>query len=192
MTDSDTRSLRGSVIARFESVAARVNTFAASVALVLLTLDVLYGVSTRFLLGNQARWTEEAARLLLIWVTLLGGAMAYSGNAHLGVDLVVMRMEPGVARFCRRAGAGFIYLFAVLVMVVGGGTLYAERLSFGQTMPALGIGRAWQYLPVPIAGVLIAITAVREIFEPSPPARHDLTGDPDSGGGAPTDAGGAV
>ncbi len=158
-----------SPLAQFERTLARVYTAAASVILVALTLDVLYGVGTRFLLGNQARWTEEAARLLLIWLTLLGGAMAYSRGAHLGLDLVVSKMDAGTSRLCRRVGAGFVYLFAVAVMVVGGGLFYAERLAFDQTMPALGIGRAWQYLPVPVAGVLIAITAVREIFEPSEP-----------------------
>jgi TRAP-type C4-dicarboxylate transport system permease small subunit len=163
-----------SPLARFESALARANAMLASSILALLTLDVLYGVGTRFLLGNQARWTEEAARLLLIWLALLGGAMAYSRHAHLGLDLIVARMDAGVARFCRRFGAAFIYLFAVAVMIVGGGLLYAERLSFAQTLPALGINKAWQYLPVPISGVLIAVTAVREMIEPQDSVRADL------------------
>lgn len=167
-----------SPLARFEGAIAHLNALAASVILVVLTLDVLYGVGTRFLLGNQARWTEEAARLLLIWLTLLGGAMAYSRNAHLGLDLVVSKMDAGVSRFCRRISGGFIYIFAVAVMVVGGGLLYGERLSFAQTMPALGISKAWQYLPVPISGVLIAITAVREMFEPSGTPRHEPMANP--------------
>lgn len=164
-----------SPLARFERAIARCNTAIASVLLVALTLDVLWGVFTRFALGNQARWTEEAARLLLVWVSLLGGAMAYSANAHLGLDLVIAKMDHAVGLFCRRAAAASVYLFAVVVMVIGGGMLYAERLGFGQIMPALGIGRAWQYLAVPIAGVLIAITAVREMFEPSE-LHHEVAG----------------
>lgn len=162
------REAGGSPLAVCERAIARVNTVVTSCILVALTLDVLWGVTTRFALGNQARWTEEAARLLLIWVSLLGGAVAYSHNAHLGLDLVLARMDQPVARFCRRIGAAFIYLFVLIVMIIGGGLLYAERLGFAQTMPALGIDRAWQYLPVPVAGVLIAVTAVREIFDPSP------------------------
>ena len=163
-----------SPIARLERTVSCANAVFTSVLFVALTADVLWGVFTRFAVGNQARWTEEAARLLLVWVSLLGGALAYSHHAHLGLDLVVNRMDASVARACRRFGAGCVYLFAVAVMVIGGGLLYAERLGFAQTSPALGIDRAWQYLPVPVAGVLIAITAVREVFEPSPPIQHDL------------------
>lgn len=160
---------RPSPLTRLEWVIARGNAFVTCTLFVTLTLDVLWGVGTRFVLGDQARWTEEAARLLLVWVALLGGAMAYSANAHLGLDLVVTRMEPAAARLCNRCAAGAVYVFALAVMVIGGGMLYAERLSFAQTMPALGIGRAWQYLAVPVGGTLIAVSAVREMFEPSTP-----------------------
>lgn len=150
---------------------ARLSMTLASTTLFVLTLDVLWGVVSRFVLGGQARWTEEAARLLLIWVSLLGGAAAYGRNAHLGLDLLVDRMEPAVATFARRCAAGFVYAFAVGVLLVGGGVLYAERLRFGQTMPALGIDRAWQYLAVPVAGAFIAISAVRRIVEPGSTGR---------------------
>ncbi|MAY75936.1 MAG: transporter [Phycisphaerae bacterium] len=159
-------SSKPSPITRFDGAVASVNAVVASTLLVLLTLDVLWGVTSRFFLDGQARWSEEAARLLLVWVSLLGGAVAYSSGAHLGLDLLVERMDPAVGRMCRRCAAGVVYLFAVGVMVVGGAWLYAERLGFGQTMPALGISRAWQYLAVPISGSLIAISAVREVFEP--------------------------
>ncbi|HMS67214.1 MAG TPA: TRAP transporter small permease subunit, partial [Saprospiraceae bacterium] len=33
-----------------------------------MTLDVLYGVVTRYVFGAQASWTEELARFLLIWI----------------------------------------------------------------------------------------------------------------------------
>jgi TRAP-type C4-dicarboxylate transport system permease small subunit len=135
--------------------------------LLLLTWDVLWGVGTRFLLGDQARWTEELARLLLIWVSLLGGAVAYSVRAHLGLDLVTARIDPMVADGCRRFVAAVVYIFALAVLVVGGSMLLAERVQFGSVMPALRISRAWQYLAAPVAGTLICITAVRELMAPA-------------------------
>ena len=180
-----------SPVVRVERFVARVNAFVTSTLLVVLTLDVLWGVTTRFALGQQARWTEEAARLLLVWVTMLGGAMAYSAGAHLGLDTVVARMDPAVARFCRRAAGAAVYAFAFAVMVVGGAMLYAERLRFGQTMPALGVSRSWQYLAVPIAGVLICLTAVREVFDPADlpadlPAEPTAEPSPERGGERPS------
>ena len=44
-------------------------------AMTLLVVDVVWGVLTRYVGGEQASWTEELARFLLIWVSLLGGSL---------------------------------------------------------------------------------------------------------------------
>ncbi|MHC5158432.1 MAG: TRAP transporter small permease, partial [Planctomycetota bacterium] len=43
-------------------------------AVAVLVLDVLWGVFTRYALSEQAKWSEELARFLLVWISLLGGA----------------------------------------------------------------------------------------------------------------------
>jgi len=53
----------------------------------LMTLDVLWGVFTRYVYGNQADWSEELAKFLLIWVGLLGAAYASGQKLHLTIDL---------------------------------------------------------------------------------------------------------
>lgn len=172
-----TQSASPSPLATFERALWLANAVLTSGLLLLLTLNVLWGVGTRFVLGDQATWTEELARLLLVWVALLGGALAYSQHAHLGLDLVVSRMDPVTARWCQRFTALAVYVFALSVMVIGGGMLYAERLQFGQIMPALGISRSWQYLAGPVGGVLICVAAVREIMEPTQPTVHTAEGE---------------
>ena len=56
------------------------------IAVALLVLDVVWGVFTRYAMGEQAKWSEELARFLLVWVSLLGGAVAFGTKGHLGVD----------------------------------------------------------------------------------------------------------
>ena len=63
------------------------------VAVALLLLDVVLGVFTRYVMGEQAKWTEELARFLLIWVSLLGSAVAFGSKAHLGVDFFVSKFQ---------------------------------------------------------------------------------------------------
>jgi len=65
-------------------------------AVLVLVLDVLWGVFTRYAWGEQAKWSEELARFLLIWISLLGGAVAFGEKAHLGVDYFVGLMDPRV------------------------------------------------------------------------------------------------
>ena len=59
------------------------------IAVALLVLDVVWGVFSRYIMGEQTKWTEELARFLLVWVSLLGGAVAFGTKGHLGVDYFV-------------------------------------------------------------------------------------------------------
>jgi len=127
---------------------------------VVLLLDVLWGVFTRYLLGDQARWTEELARFLMVWLAFLGAALAYLRRQHLGVEILVDRMHPSARRVALLVEHGIVFLFAVAVLVIGGGELFRERFVSGQTMPALGILKAWQYLCLPVSGALISLVAV--------------------------------
>ena len=56
------------------------------VSVAVLAVDVLWQVFTRFIMGKPSSWTEELATFLLIWVSLLGAAVALGRGAHLGID----------------------------------------------------------------------------------------------------------
>ena len=68
------------------------------VAMTLLVFDVVWGVLTRYVGGEQASWTEELARFLLVWVALLGSAVAFETKSHLGVDYFVGKFDVGVQK----------------------------------------------------------------------------------------------
>jgi TRAP-type C4-dicarboxylate transport system permease small subunit len=124
--------------------------------LVIMTLDVLWGVFTRYVLANQASWSEELARFLLIWIGLLGAAYATGQRMHLSIDL--LKNKP-----VRLIAAGII-LFAFSVMVVGGTRLVLLTAQLGQTAPALGIPMSLVYAVVPISGLLIVYYRIPDLF----------------------------
>jgi TRAP-type C4-dicarboxylate transport system permease small subunit len=128
--------------------------------LLVLVLDVLWGVFTRKILGEQARWSEELARFLLIWVSFLGGAIAYLDDKHLGVELLAGRLDVSARRMARVITHGVVFAFSFFVMGIGGAQLVADRWDSGQMLPALQISRAWFYLAVPVSGFLISLFAL--------------------------------
>lgn len=132
---------------------------------IVLLFDVLWGVFTRYLLGDQARWTEELARFLMVWLAFLGAALAYVRQAHLGVDILVARMDPAARRIGLLVEHGAVFLFAVVVLGFGGIELFRERYASGQTLPALGILKAWQYLCLPVSGALIGLVAIGHLAQ---------------------------
>jgi len=133
-------------------------------ALVVLVLDVLWGVGTRYILGDQSRWTEELARVLLIWVVLLGGAVAYGTREHLGLDYFVSKMDETTGRRMRIVVDSIVLAFTALVLLIGGYELVSKTFSLGQTMQALGIGKGWVYLSVPTSGAFFLLFSVESIL----------------------------
>jgi TRAP-type C4-dicarboxylate transport system permease small subunit len=134
--------------------------------LALLVLDVLLGVFTRFIIGEQIRWTEEVAIYLLIWVSLLGAAVAYADNAHLGVDYFVEKLNPQVRSLAHRIVHVIVGLFAVFALVIGGTRLVVQTLQGGQVSAALGVPVGIVYAAVPVSGLFFILFAFEAAIAP--------------------------
>ena len=123
--------------------------------MVLMTLDVLWGVFTRYILSNQASWSEELARFLLIWIGILGAAYASGQQMHLAIDLLSTKLNERNKNSVQLLIKGLIILFAFLVLVVGGSRLIYISHTLGQTSAALRLPMSIVYAVVPISGLLI-------------------------------------
>jgi TRAP-type C4-dicarboxylate transport system permease small subunit len=130
-----------------------------------LVLDVLWGVLSRFALRWPSRWTEEMATILLIWVSLLGAAVAFGRNEHLGIDYLVKKFDPSARRLMAIVVQGIVAVFAGAVLVYGGYVLVSETLRAGQVTSALGIRQGHVYLAVPISGAFILLFCLERIVE---------------------------
>jgi len=129
-----------------------------------LVVDLLWGVFSRKVLGDQARWSEELARFLLVWVAFLGGAIAYLDDKHLGVDIVLRGFDRSARRVSRVLTHAIVFAFAFFVMGIGGSKLVIDRFDSGQVLPALQIAKAWFYLAVPVSGFLISLFAAGNVL----------------------------
>ncbi len=130
------------------------------VSVTVLVLDVLWQVFTRFVLKDASSWTEELATFLLIWVSLLGAAVALGRGAHLGIDYFVSKL-PEKSRIRTELFAfACVTLFSLLVMVVGGIDLVRTTFRLEQISPALGLDMGYVYLAIPISGIFLVLYGV--------------------------------
>jgi TRAP-type C4-dicarboxylate transport system permease small subunit len=143
----------------------------------LLVLDVLWGVCTRFLLGSPSRWTEELATILLVWLSLLGAAVAFGRKEHLGVDYLAKKLDGHARRWLAMAVQLIVAAFAALIMVYGGVQQVAATLKVGQMSPALELPWGYVYLAVPISGLFIVLFAFEQLLELAVAAPYDLSAD---------------
>ncbi|AUX42664.1 uncharacterized protein SOCE26_040970 [Sorangium cellulosum] len=134
-------------------------------AFVVLTLDTLWGVFSRYVIGTQSRWTEELAVYLLVWISLLGAGLAYGEKAHLGVDYFVGKMDPGAQRVAAIAVELLVASFAGFALLYGGSTLVAKTLEAKQVSPALGLQVGYAYLAVPISGLFFLLFCIENLVE---------------------------
>ena len=122
-----------------------------------LVLDVLWQVFTRKVLNNPSQWTEELAIFLLIWVSLLGAAVALSLGSHLGIDYFVGKLSKGKRLMTEILVFALILAFAGYVMLYGGFDLVKSNLELGQTSPVFKVPMGYVYLAVPVSGFFMVI-----------------------------------
>jgi TRAP-type C4-dicarboxylate transport system permease small subunit len=129
-------------------------------------VNVLWQVATRFVLGDPSAFTDELARYLLIWIGLLGGAYAVGKQLHLAIDLLPMRLagRPG-GSVLTIVIKSVVFLFALFVLVLGGGRLVYIVTVLGQTSAALGVPLGVVYLVLPLSGLLIMYYTSTFIYE---------------------------
>ncbi len=131
----------------------------------LLVVDVVWGVFSRYALGEQTKWTEELARFLLVWVALLGGALAFRTRAHLGVDYFVNQLHPDARRLTAVVADLVVLFFAGAVLLLGGASVVREALALEQTTPALGWKMGYVYMALPISGFFVVLYTVDNLME---------------------------
>ena len=130
-----------------------------------LVLDVLWGVISRYVPGiRPSDWTEELAVYLLVWVSLLGGALTYRERGHLGVDYLVGKFDPAGQRLAGVVVELSVIVFSVLVLCWGGWLLVSEALASGQLTPVLQWRMGFVYSVVPLSGIFFIAFSIEHLL----------------------------
>lgn len=129
----------------------------------LLVLDVLFQVFSRYILGESFSWTEEFARFALIWMTILGAAYLNGKQDHLSMDFLYQKLSKANQGKIAILIEVLIFLFALVVMFVGGLNLVYTTLHLGQLSGTLRIPLGYVYAILPFSGFLIMLFSIYHI-----------------------------
>jgi TRAP-type C4-dicarboxylate transport system permease small subunit len=100
-------------------------------------------------------FTEEIARYLLVWCTLLGAAAAVRQGGHIGMQLFSPRLQANWAR--RLSLGGLAVMAGVFGLVAWTGIGYvAQGVRTGETSQGMGLPIAVLRLAIPVGGALVA------------------------------------
>ncbi|WP_299550817.1 TRAP transporter small permease [Seonamhaeicola sp.] len=121
----------------------------------LLVFDVLFQVFSRYVLKGSFTWTEELARFSLIWMSILGAAYLNAKREHLSMDFLYQKFSDATKKKVSIIIEILIFLFALIVMVIGGSNLVYTTLHLGQLSGTLRIPLGYIYAILPFSGLLI-------------------------------------
>lgn len=60
--------------------------------MLIIVLSVAWGVVTRYLLGQPADWTSEAAAIAFAWVVFISAAAVFGRGEHSAVDALLVKL----------------------------------------------------------------------------------------------------
>jgi len=130
----------------------------------ILVIDVLWQVTSRYIMREPSSWTDELAGFLLIWVGLFGAAYATGKKDHLAIDLLPRKLNPGRKKYLDMLINTLIALFALIIMIIGGIRLVFITFKLNQISSALEIPIGYVYLAIPLSGLFIMFYVINEIF----------------------------
>jgi TRAP-type C4-dicarboxylate transport system permease small subunit len=128
---------------------------------VIMCLVVFFQVILRYILDQPFGWTEELGRITFLIFVMLGAALAYRDNRHLGLDILEIRLPYHFRLFSVAIKRILVIIFAVVMIQQG---INLVNSLFAKT-PILGIHFSDLYLIFPFTMALILILAVIQLYK---------------------------
>ncbi|MFL5191667.1 MAG: TRAP transporter small permease [Microvirga sp.] len=147
-------------LSRILAVVNRAALWISGIGLILMTAFVAWQVFGRYVLNQSPSWTEPASLLLMSWFILLGSAVGVRDGNHLGFEIALHYAPQGLRQT-------MLAVTEVLVFIFGGamawyGTALAVE-TWSAAMPGLPIPQGFDYVPLAVGGVLIALFSLEKL-----------------------------
>ncbi len=139
----------------------------ASVAFVLISVIIPYGVYTRYVLDSAAGWPEPASVLMSIVLTFFGAAVCYRADVHMRVLVFQRMMPPAMARASAVLSELVVGALALFMTYWGAGLCVTTWHNMVDEFPNLRVGIT--YLPIPIGGAITVCFVLERLLLGSAP-----------------------
>ena len=129
--------------------------------LAVITIDLLLGVYSRYILGRTFVWYDEVARASFMWLVFLGAAVAVRRGAHFGLHMFVEMLPPQLKRAALLLTPATIIAVSAALVWLGWDLM---RHGATQTTAVMAMPVSWIYAAMPVGGALMALDAAALFF----------------------------
>ena len=134
------------------SLIEKIQFYAAGLALLAITLVMLYTVAMRYFFSRAPLWGEDVPRVIFVWLTLLSAGIAIRLGLNIRVTSFVERMPPELRRWTDvTMNLNVLAMLAVFFWF----SFPIIRLGLRGTMLSTGWSEAMMSLPLPIGAAIM-------------------------------------
>ena len=117
-------------------------------ALVVVVFSIFFG---RYVLSSSPIWGEPFSLLCLVWISLLGSALAVRHNEHLRVTMFDEKMSKNSLLATDILSSACVVVFSVFLIYYGGAL---TRKGVMNNMAGVNVPYSVMYVSMPVTGVL--------------------------------------
>ena len=149
---------------KLDVIVSKIEELIATVGLGAMSIITIMAVFFRYVFQSPITWSEEAARYLMIWSTLLGISIATRQKAHLGIDIFVS-MAPKKLQHVLEIFSWTMLIIMYLFLVWTSILFIMNAVKTGNVTPMLRIPFSIVYLALPIGFGLSAIRGLQVLID---------------------------
>ena len=147
-----------------DKIVSKFEELIAVIGLSAMTVITLVAVFFRYVLKDPIIWSEEAARYLMVWSTMLGISIATRQKAHLGIDIFISmapkKIQRGLEIFSTLMMI-VMFVFLAIISVV----FIQSAIRTGNVSPMLRIPFYIIYLALPLGFGLSAVRSIQDLVD---------------------------
>lgn len=140
--------------------------------LLAMVIIVSVNVFSRFFTGSSFGWSDEVALILMSWFSMISMALGVKMKLHISIEAFTMKLSDKIRKNVIQKITDISMLFFAAILLYFGFLLVKNGMS--STLPATGWPSSLEYLFVPVAGFMIIISSILDLFNISDDDDFDL------------------
>lgn len=132
----------------------------ASVAVLVILICCFIQVVCRYILNASLSWSEELARYVFVWASMLGFSVATKHGTNATIDVISSRLK-GTVRFVHTLLCDVVIILICVIMTYFGCVILPTMAKTFSA--ALLIPNQYLYAAVPVSGALIIVHSLCHI-----------------------------
>lgn len=125
-------------------------------------ITLIMQIFSRQILNKPLIWTEELARLVFVYIAMLGVTLGVKYEQHVGIEILSDMFPPALARIMNIFKAILTGIIIVLLIFIG---IEITKRKASLELISLGISSGYLYAALPIGGIMMGIRFVENIYK---------------------------